>query len=347
MRRAEQFLAWGMTRLSIIAAGVDGHRREYIALFRRMAEGGGVACEIRSLRLTDIFNYSPIFSPMLEEHTVGFLVIAALRALWGRRSCALMFRPGEAAHATSPRHLIKKILLKAVRPLPTITIATIMPFELDPAFSGIAREWIHDPQLWDLGAETSSGATPLGLALQAQAAGRRVVVALGAQNPDKGFDFFGRVWSERSELRRSFLFVAAGKVAAASRDAADRFASEGGMLVDRFISDEELRDLYREADLVWACYAPAYDQASGIFGRSVQMGRPVVVRQGAYMERQAEVLRHPAAAVAWDNVDAVVTALRTPPAKVEAASERVSAMRSRSVDVLARALKISLSEATL
>jgi len=278
---------------------------------------------------------------MLEEYTVRFLIVAWMRALWGRRSCALMFRPGEVVRSTSPRHLIKKLMLKAVRPFPTVTIATILPFELDPAFSAIADDWIHDPQLWDLDPESGGGSTPIASELRHRAANRPIVAAIGAQNQGKGFDFFADLWACDARVREQRLFVAAGKVAEASKPAADAFEAAGGLLIDRFISDAELLDLYHEASQVWGCYAPDYDQASGIFGRSVQTGRPVLVRQDSYMERLAGLLGHPVTALPWDapaEAAAMLLASSTdaPPAG------QVAAMRSRSVQVLGRALGLDL-----
>lgn len=336
-----------MARLLIVADGEDGHRREYIALFRQMAANGGVECEARRLSFSAALNPAAIFSPMLEEHTGKFMVVAILRALIGRRSCALMFRPGEAVRSKAPKHVVKKWLLKIARALPPITIVTIMPFDLDPAFADIADDWIHDPQLWDLASDQASAETMLVQEIRVAAAGRSVVVALGGQSRDKGFDFLAETWSAQSEVRNDWLFVAAGKVAKGSRERADRFAEQGGFLVDRFVTDEELRDLYREASVVWGCYAPEYDQASGIFGRAVQTGKPVAVRQGAYVERLAKILEHPTLTVSWDDTAAAVAALKAAPPPADKPAAKVKTMRERSVAVLSKALKLPLAEGVL
>lgn len=336
-----------MARLLIVADGEDGHRREYIALFQQMAANGGVAFETSPLRFARAWSPAAIFSPMLEEHTGKFLAVAILRALVGRRSCALMFRPGEAVRSKAPKHVLKKWLLKVARALPAITIVTIMPFDLDPAFAEIADDWIHDPQLWDLSPDQASVETMLARDIRAAAGGRPVVVALGGQSRDKGFDFLADTWAAKPGVRDAWLFVAAGKVAKASREKADQFAEQGGFLVDRFVSDEELRDLYRQAATIWACYSPEYDQASGIFGRAVQTGKPVVVRQGAYVERLAEILEHPTLAVPWDDPEGVAAALQATPAPADKPAAKVKAMRARSVAVLSRALGVPLAEGAL
>ena len=66
---------------------------------------------------------------------------------------------------------------------------------------------------------------------------------------------------------------------------ASRFTAAGGMLEDRMITDDELFSLYATATYAWCCYAPHYDQASGIFGRAAQLGVPAIVRAGSVVER--------------------------------------------------------------
>jgi hypothetical protein len=331
-----------MGRLLLAVRGDDGHRREYIALFRGLAAAGGHDVEARDLKPSDVLFSGAIFSPMLEEHTGRFFAIALLRSMWGRKSSALMFRPAEAVHSNALKHRVKRAGLAALRRLPGVEILTILPFDLDPEFAVVAKDWIHDPQLWDLAPDSDE--TPVALIdeVRAKAAGRRVVVALGAQNAGKGFDYFAELWSARPELRERFLFVAAGKVAAGSRASADTFTAAGGLLFDRFATDQELRSLYGEANLIWSCYGPIYDQASGIFGRAVQTGAPAIVRAGAYVERLAELLGHPVTALPWGDVPAAAEALLGASDQTVDPRARVEAMRTRSLAVLKRALGLEL-----
>ena len=87
------------------------------------------------------------------------------------------------------------------------------------------------------------------------------------------------------------------KVATASRHHAERFTANGGMLIDRHLDNDELLHLYRRADAIWSCYAPDYNQASGIFGRAVQLGVPAIVRKRSYLQPLAAELEHPVLAL--------------------------------------------------
>jgi hypothetical protein len=280
---------------------------------------------------------------MLEEHTVRFFGVALIRAMLGRRSVALVFRPAEAINSSALRHRIKRGGLRFLRRVSLVRILTILPFEVDPRFGELACDWIYDPQIWDLQRPHISKETPLSKTVKAKSEGRRIVVAVGAQNHGKGFDYFVQLWIDRPELREAFCFVAAGKVVQSLGAASNAFEAAGGVLVNRFLEDEELLSLYGCADVIWSCYAPSYDQASGIFGRAVQFGMPVIVRQGSYLERIGRSLEHPLIVLPWG--DEGGGAARLAQANSQRAScpeERVARARTLSLARLGEAFGVPL-----
>jgi hypothetical protein len=86
--------------------------------------------------------------------------------------------------------------------------------------------------------------------VRAAAKGRRICVAIGRQDRDKGFDQFVRFWLDNPALRDEVLFVCGGKVVAELGDLAQAFEEAGGLAFNRFITDEELFDLYAVSDMV-------------------------------------------------------------------------------------------------
>src|SRR5690606_11285091 len=80
----------------------------------------------------------------------------------------------------------------------------------------------------------------------------------------------------------------------------ERLACLDATIWDRRLTDAEMSGIYDVASLIWACYDPCYDQASGIFGRSVQRQRMVVLRKGAMIVRFAAILGHPNLALPYD-----------------------------------------------
>lgn len=275
-----------------------GHRLEYLQLFRNLIEGAGAKAIQRGLRFSDIFRKEAIFSTMLEEHTWRFFWVAAFRSLLGRRSLTLIFRVADPAKGRAPKFVVKRMLLSYLRRARWVTVMAILPLHLDPRFGRIAKDWIYDPQLWDAGDVGTLPAPPAEVVERAR--GRRIICALGSQTRDKGFDQFCKVWLASEELRSTCLFVAAGRIAGDLAGDAARFEEAGGMVMNRLIDDNELLALYNASEMVWCCYSPEYDQASGIFGRAAQFGRRAIVREGSYLELLSGELGIPSLPLAWD-----------------------------------------------
>jgi hypothetical protein len=330
--------------ITIVIRGEVGHRREYISLFKDLALRSGHDAVVEQLSWKHVFRDGAVFSPMLEEHTLKMVSVGALRRVLGRRSAALLFGILEANDPSTLRQKMKHILLRIARlGLPGIVIS-IVPTSVDPRLERLASAWIYDPQLWDLGDAITRDADPLLVDLIAKSArGRRVIAAVGGQNHFKGFDYLCEVWAGSVELRSKCLFAAFGSVARESRRAAETFRGLGGMLVDRFITDGELRAVYTAADLVWSCYAPEYNQSSGIFGRAHQAGVTSLVRKGSALERLGKVLGREVVALPWNDparaADLVLAAAATvrrpqPPA--------LDGLRRHSLCTLERALGVKL-----
>ena len=282
----------------------------------------------------------PFLYPMLDTNPVAFLCNAVMRSLRGRRTVGVFFRTGECFLDTSLKYRIKRKLFQAARRLPHVSILALMPFAVFPRFAEVATGWIYDPQLWDLmhfGFSENNAFPLLRDLLSAKAGGRRILMALGEQSSLKGFDYFVDLWCSSAAIRENYLFVAAGKINDESANAADLFAQQGGLLINRRISDGEMIYMYRCADIIWSCYSPAYNQASGIFGRAIQCGVPVTVRQGSYLEKLGEILVHPTLALPFENVDLAAKAILAWRPVAQDATERmrlISEMRTFSLSVL-------------
>ena len=276
-----------------LGGGDDGHRAQYFAFL-------GQLFTIRRVRLNwrVLTDPDPVLVPMIEESLAVYALVGVMRSLIGRRTAGFLFRPGPVISNQSLRHRIKYWVLRLLRLIPRVQTLTILPFALEPRFAEVADGWIYDPQIWDLHWPRALSAAPSGGvlsdAIHEAAGGRSICVALGRQDVSKGFDQFAAVYAASEPLREASLFAYGGKVAPSCAAAAAEFAARGGYGVNRFIDDTELLDLYGCADLVWCAYAPDYDQASGILGRAMQLGIPVVVRNGSLVHRlcRIEALPH-------------------------------------------------------
>lgn len=284
-------------KILLLHEGLSGHRAQYIRLFSEIFRENKITIEHRGIRFSDIFRGESIFSTMMEEHGIRFAVVAAARSVFGRYSATLLFRPMEAVYGKSIRLKFKRIILAVLRRIRGISVFAIFPPLLDRRLELVTTDWIYDPQLWDLEKNTP---TPHALFdFKALARGRKIVAAIGTQNSNKGFGVMCDAWVNNPSLRERYLFVSAGKVAENMMEEAAAFSLSGGYLINRFITDEELLSLYESSDLIWCCYSPEYDQASGIFGRAAQLGRCPIVRQGSQMEALATLLNLSVIAVPW------------------------------------------------
>ncbi|MBB4427337.1 hypothetical protein GGD66_005919 [Bradyrhizobium sp. CIR48] len=290
------------------------------------------------------------FFPIIDDNIPAFLRQALLNMVRGRRTVGLFFRPAECFLPKDPRRL-KRLVFTAFKYLPNTAIISILPFEIDKRFETIATDWIFDPQFWDadfLPEIRLNHRSGLADQIHRAANGRTVLIAMGAQNGMKGFDFFARLWCEENELRKHFLFVAAGAVAEQSKVWAERFNQSEGLLFDRFVSNPELFELYDAADAVWSCYAPYYNQSSGVFGRAFQLAKPSVVREGSLLVTLAEKLDHPCVQLPFDEIRAASRSLSDWRPKIgnpHALEKKIDKIRKRDLLTLAAALAPSRTNA--
>lgn len=322
----------------LVSLSADGHRGVYDLVLQRVLAREGIDLVAGATdRGTDFF-------AMLDDDIAAFIRTALANVFLGRRTVGLFFRPGECFRTDKVKYAFKNALFRTLKHVPKTKLLTIMPFSVDPRFSRVANGWIYDPPLWDLDV-LDDGTSPEREAVVRQvrdaAGGRRTIVAIGSQNRLKAFDFFCHVLRADARLTERYLFVAGGRVAGDCRAMAGAFADAGGLLIDRFISDQELLGLYDASDMVWSCYAPSYNQASGIFGRAFQLGKPTLLRRGSYMEALAVSLDHPHLAIDFNADRACAEALlawEPQPADPAERARQVAAMREHAAQVLADAL---------
>jgi hypothetical protein len=333
--------------ITYVSKDGDGHHAEY----DRLLEAALAPLEIHLHRVPGAHfstnAKAPLFYSFLDTRpteTIAALTRAVARSVMGRATIGLFFRPGDCFTHGSIKATVRRLLFRFVSRLPHVHILSILPPDVVPRLREVATDWIYDPQLWDLAyvSEASADPSPQIVDELAEASrGRRLLIALGTQSKTKGFDYLVDVWCASPQLREEYLFVAAGKLAASSAAQAKRFADLGGMLVNQRIANSDLFYLYSKADIIWSCYAEDYDQSSGIHGRAVQLGIPVVVRRDSCVDRLGKLLGYPSLGLPGDAPGtAADQILRWQPGIVDVArrNETADKMRLRSLSVLVDAL---------
>jgi hypothetical protein len=265
-----------------------GHRQEYQELFAALFDLSPSTGRVGPTNLRRLVAARAMLFGTIDDDYAGFFMTALLRALLGRSTVGLFLRPQVCLQSKALRNRVKKAafaFLKRVRP---VSVFTIVPFSIAPEFAQVADDGLVDPQLWDL-AKTPAGAidAEFSVHIAAAAGGRRILAFVGTASPIKGIGLLRDLIADPNWPSDELFVVAAGRFPDGNGASADEFAALGALALPRFISDAELQALYAGADLIWACYRPDYDQASGIFGRAVQTGRTPVLRAGSLIARFA------------------------------------------------------------
>ena len=236
-----------------ISRSDDGHRGQYMLFLAELFDARRVGFSWRGA-----LTRQPVLVSMIEESFGRYVAVACLRAMLGRRTVGLLFRPRPALEGAGLRFAAKRLVLRGLRGLREVRTLTILPFAVEPGFSRLADGWIYDLQCWDMcGADgavqplSASDAGALAAEMREAAGGRRICCAVGRQDAAKGFDQFAAMFTGSPALREAMLFVSGGKVAPDLTNAAAELAAAGALVRNRFISDDELLDLYAAADLVW------------------------------------------------------------------------------------------------
>jgi hypothetical protein len=316
--------------------GDHGHRGQYNAMLARLFKLRRARYSLRMLLAG-----APVLCPQIESAPLRFALACLIRGLLGRRTVGFLMRPLPALGGRSIRLRAKRVMLKLLLRVPGAQVLTILPFAVEPGIATIAHGWIHDLQNWDMLLEDSlPPAQGLNHEIRSLAAGRAVCCAIGRQERQKGFDRFAALYDSDPAVRAAVLFAFGGKVAPELAEASRKFVEQGGFALDRFVSDAELTELYAAADLVWCVYPPDYDQASGVLGRALQHGLPVVARRGSVIAAICANEDHPCIELGdeagWD-----LLATLPPRLSREHARSRARSHGEISLNRLAQALGVS------
>lgn len=263
-------------------AGLSGHRKSYQDIFARMFTLTPSVGKVGWRRFLALVEAQSLLFGTIDDDYLGFFAVSLARAVLGRRTVGIFLRPQTCFVKRGPLYTVKRLAFMALRHVPYVSVFTIIPFSVASNYRKIATGGVTDPQLWDIEGDTTTPCD-FGLARQivAAAQGRRILAFIGTASAIKGIEFLRNMVTDPTWPRDQFLPVIAGKFPKDTQPLSLQLSDAGALVIDRFMSEDELQTLYNTADFVWACYRPDYDQASGIFGRAVQFGKTPVVRAGS------------------------------------------------------------------
>lgn len=325
----------------------EGHQADYDRLFEHVFKDIGLNVCPSPIGWREIFSSAPLFFSWLDCGPVFLLKALGtgfLRSFMGLKTVGILFRPKDCFNENKPQNTLKRLALSVLRTRPEMHILSLIPYEAYPNAAKVSSTWIYDPQLWDLEyivPNVDDWPKSFETDIFVAANGRKIVATIGRQDESKGFFAFADLWRHNSAVREKFLFVVAGKISPAIYDQAKAFETSGGFLLNRRIDNDELFRLYALTDVVWSCYAPSYDQSSGIFGRAVQFGKPAIVRAKSFIETLGIELGHPTLGIPYDDIETSgkkLIAWQALPTEKSVCEERVKRMRAHSMAILKEAL---------
>ena len=255
----------------IYSRSQDGHRADYISFMKNEFN-----CE--SFKFKNILSRKPIFFLMIEESFIFFLLISILRLFFFRKTLGLLFRLEPCVNAENFKLKLKRFLLNHLSKIEKIKIISIIPFHINPKYREICSDWIYDFQLWDI--DLVNIKSDKNLVQKISRIETMKVAAIGYQDHFKGYDKFCNL-----SKNTNATFLSFGRVDQSMLTKAQELSLDGGIVINRYLSNDEVMTIYQQVDFIWCCYSPKYDQASGVFGRAVQFGCTPIIRKGSILEK--------------------------------------------------------------
>ena len=277
--------------MSILAfsTNLHGHRKSYVEFVQK--EFGAKATTKKRHLLT----HGPLLFLSIDDTFLLYCFVCFVRSAFGLTTSGFFLTPKSALLPHGIRSRVKRFLLKILKSLKSVNTLLIVPQDLDKDFIKISDGWIYDFQLWDLSerdykeygnyrSSTDNGRYISHLNNIKNC--RFTACSIGYHNRYKGSDSFILNYINKPEIQAKFLFVLGGEISdiKVSKEI-EEFKGCGGVVIDRVLEPEELIELYASSDIIWALYPEDYDQSSGIFGRAVQFGIPVVVRKESIIHK--------------------------------------------------------------
>lgn len=321
----------------------DGHRQSYQAIIAQWLGVEPVYGKVGAALFGKLVRARRLIFSTIDDNYFIFLLVALLRAIRGRRTVGIFLRPAQCFTGKRYYHRWKRRAFAALRRIRPVAVLTIVPFAVRPEYASVARDWIHDPQMWDVGERDDPvPPTPLAQSLEEAASGRPILCFVGGVSAIKGIGFLRDLAQTDPRPADRYLIAVLGKSDMESAVVLDELAAAGATVVDRHLSDAELESLYGVADMIWACYRPDYDQASGVFGRAFQTGKLSLVRSGSVIEQYAAYVGARVLAIDYGAAEAAMVAIDNaqaaenddPLAHVNAPP--ITAMRRQFVETIAK-----------
>lgn len=263
----------------IVTTEKKGHYAAYGEVIKALYHRNGLESRC-VLRLSGIMEGLKARRLVLVDGDSRHLTLVPLiimRSLLGRLTVMLSVRTEDLLESRW-KSKIKAILFRFLKALPGCHVVSIHKGKHELLLDKYVSNFIYDIQLWDLPLLSGKEEMPVELAEKKYS---DYCLVLGGLNYKRNV---GDVIAFAKANPDIYIIVAGGKSDAdAVRDAE---CVSNLMVIDRYISDEEINWLYRNSKYVWAMYSKYINRPSGMLGRALQNNKFVLVREGGYLFKE-------------------------------------------------------------
>ena len=299
-------------KIVIIEPSLEGHRADQLAAITKILEEHGIRAEHKTCLWPHIFSRHRILFPTVDGVLLAFLIIAPIRACLTLRTVGIWHRPKGSISGPRLKGIAKRYGAKLIRFLPFCQLISVQNLELEPEIACLVGGWIHQIASLNFFPPAHRPKTKSVLVadlIRQRAQGRAIIIYLGQIALEKGFGFFAELMIAARVQHPEITFVAAGTVNEECDTLVRRFAEEGGLVVNRYLTDGEFLTAIEIADWVWICYRPDNDQNSGIFGLAYNAGAKVIVRRNSFVARMASEAGFPAVSIQFGDAKGALEAI--------------------------------------
>lgn len=258
----------------------EGHYRDFSKVVSNLLENNGyrtvlVDTTIKQLLLS-FFSFRIIFIDGDKKHLL-FAPIIIIRSWFKFKNYMFSIRT-ENVFTNKIHKILKYPIYIFLRKFSNTKIISIHKENIREEYEKIITHFIYDIQYWDLKYLNINIAIPSELE---KFDFSNSIAIIGEFNEKKS----------RSELlsflkdynRGNFTFIFAGKVN--EKDKEFLMSHSKCVVINRYIANEELFYVYEKCEFIWCYYSTQIQRPSGIFGRALQLGKKIIVRDGGYLAR--------------------------------------------------------------
>lgn len=274
-------------KIYCFSAGRICHHDDYFLVIDSIRSA--VNLKDQKAKLKVLFSKSPIVFLDIDGDDLIYTIIILLRRLWGGRGLGISVRTEYLLEKRTfteflfnrRRHIfvkavVKRFLFLAIKKLSSTSIVSIHKnHQKRKGMEPFVSDFINDPQLWDLGILNVASNIPDEFNNFKFIEERKLVLVAGRLNEQRSKkDLLDYIFHSEK-----FNFLICGNIE--DDDFKDLESATNCLVINRYISNEELFFLYNKCDVFYCFYSN--DRPSGFFGRAVQMRKPIIVRKGQFL----------------------------------------------------------------